>query len=173
MIEIPGCSLSERDIILKMIYGKRDEQKETVVPNFRYLIKAILLSIVVPITTVVCLGLFILPEVRDYFPLILVYLVFVLAVIWFKFRNYRMYLSSDFIELKKNAWDVQHQILEVYKIQGITTKQYFWHKNADVAHITFHTAAGDVNFKFAKYSKLKKWINYWLAEVERSSKKWM
>ena len=172
-IEIPGCSLSERDIILKMIYGKREEQKETVVPNFRYLIKAILLSIVVPITTVVCFGIFILPEVRDYFPLILLYLVFVLAVIWFKFKNYRMYLSSDFIELKKNAWDVQHQILEVYKIQGITTKQYFWHKNADVAHITFHTAAGDVNFKFAKYSKLKKWINYWLAEVERSSKKWM
>ncbi|WP_291118451.1 PH domain-containing protein [Flavobacterium sp. UBA6135] len=172
-IEIPGCSDAERNNIMTMIYGKMTKEKEVLTPNFRYLLKAVILTIVVPIAAVLILGLFVLPEIQFYFPLILVYLVFVGTVLWFKFRNYRMYVNADFIELKRNAWEVQHQFLEVYKIQGITTKQYFWHKKADVAHITFHTAAGDVGFKFAKYSKLKNWINYWLVEVERSSKKWM
>ncbi len=172
-IEVPGCNQMERDTIMKMIYGDQAHLKEEVAPNFRYLIKAVFLSLVLPMIAFVVFVLNLWHEGRTYFPFLFVYLIVVLAVIWFQFKNYRMYLNPNCIEFKRNAWDVQHQFVAVYKIQGITTKRYFWHKRADLVHITFHTAAGDINFKFAKYSNLKKWINYWLAEVEQSSKKWM
>ncbi|MBN8567890.1 MAG: hypothetical protein J0M25_14300, partial [Flavobacteriales bacterium] len=82
-------------------------------------------------------------------------------------------VNSDLIMIKRNAWDVQYQLLEAYKIQGITTQQYFWHQSADLVHLTFHTAAGDVGFHFANYSELKPWINYWLYLAERSQQNWM
>jgi putative membrane protein len=119
------------------------------------------------------LGLFVFESVQVYFPIMIAYVMLVGVIVFFKFRNYRLLLSPDFITLKGNAWDVQHQLIEPFKIQGITTQQYLWHKRSDVVHLTFHTAAGDLSFKFANYSALKPWINYWLYEVERSNRNWM
>ena len=75
--------------------------------------------------------------------------------------------------VKKNAWDIQYQILEPYKIQGITTQQYFWHQSANVVHLILHTAAGDLSFHFADYTQLKPWLNYWLYSAEGSQRNWM
>ncbi|RXR33006.1 hypothetical protein EQG68_05805 [Flavobacterium piscinae] len=172
-IEVPGCSSSEKEAIVQMILDKLPINKEILTPNYRYLIKAIVLGIVLPCTLFTVLGLFVFEAIQDYFPIMIGYVMLVGVIVFFKFRNYRLLLSLDFITLKGNAWDVQHQLIEPFKIQGITTKQYFWHKRSDVVHLTFHTAAGDLSFKFANYSALKPWINYWLYEVERSNRNWM
>lgn len=172
-IEVPGCSSDERDSILKMILTKLPVSDSVLIPNYRYLLKAIALGILLPSLLFLGLGIFLFENLQAYFPVLLIYVLFMGIIIFFQFRNYRLQLSRDFITIKKNAWDINHQIMEPFKIQGITTKQYFWYKKADVAHLTFHTAAGDLSFKFANYSALKPWINYWLYEVERSNRNWM
>lgn len=172
-IEVPGCNSSEKEAILYMILDKLPITAEILTPNYRYLIKAIVLGIIVPCALFTVLGLFVFETIQVYFPIMIAYVILVGIIVFFKFRNYRLLLSHDFIILKGNAWDVQHQLIEPFKIQGITTKQYLWHTRSDVVHLTFHTGAGDLSFKFANYSVLKPWINYWLYEVERSNRNWM
>jgi len=172
-IEVPGCNNNEREAILKMILKDLPQNEEVLNPNFRYLIMTVLFGIIIPSAIFISLGVSVFEILQPYFPFVLVYVLFMAIVLFFKFKNYRLKLSRKFIVIKSNAWDVEHQLLQPFKIQGITTKQYFWHKNADVVHITFHTAAGDVGFKFANFSLLKPWINYWLYEVERTERSWM
>ncbi|RAR46657.1 PH domain-containing protein [Flavobacterium lacus] len=172
-IEVPGCSPAEKEAILQMILDKIPTTKEILKPNFRYLIKAILFGIFFPCAIFTFMGLFVFEALQSFFPVMIAYVLLMGMIVFFQFRNYRLLLSLDFITLKGNAWDVQHQLIEPFKIQGITTKQYLWHKRSDVVHLTFHTAAGDLSFKFANYSALKPWINYWLYQVERSNQNWM
>lgn len=131
------------------------------------------MGLVFPILMVLILGFFVNEEVKAYFPLIGLYVLIVGLLIYFGFRNYRLFVNSDFIIKKRGAWDVEHQIIEPHKIQGITTKQFFWHKRSDVGHIILHTAGGDVSFRFANFSEINKQINYWLYQVESSNKHWM
>lgn len=74
---------------------------------------------------------------------------------------------------RHGIWDIDHQILLPHKIQAITIKQMLWHKAANIGHITCHTAAGDISFKFGNYDTLKNLMNYWLYQVESSEKDWM
>lgn len=172
-IEVPGCNKTEKEAILRMILDKLPTADVVLEPNYRYLIKAISLGIILPCVVFLGLGLHVFEILQNFFPLLIAYVVLVGTIVFFQFKNYRLLLSRDFITRKGNAWDVQHQIIEPFKIQGITTKQYLWHKRSDVVHLTFHTAAGDLSFKFANYSAIKPWINYWLYEVERSNRNWM
>ncbi|WP_396183722.1 PH domain-containing protein [Flavobacterium sp.] len=172
-IEVPGCNNMEREAILKMILKDLPQTEEVINPNYRYLIMTVLFGIIIPSTIFISLGVSVFEILQPYFPFVLVYVLFMAIVLFFKFKNYRLKLSHKFIVIKSNAWDIEHQLLQPFKIQGITTKQFFWHKKADVVHITFHTAAGDVAFKFANFSLLKPWINYWLYEVERTERSWM
>jgi putative membrane protein len=172
-IEVPGCNQEERNAILTKILTKVPMTEQIIQPNFRYLIKGVLLGVVFPVVLVLVLGVFVFKGMQVYFPFLIVYVLFVAVLLFFKFKNYRLLLSRDFIMIKSKAWDVEHQIVEPFKIQGVTTKQYFWHKKSDVVHLTIHTAAGDLNFNFASYSLVKPWVNYWLYEVERKERSWM
>lgn len=172
-IEVPGCNQTERDAILHKILEQLPTFEQIIQPNYRYLIKGVLLGVVFPVTVVLLLGVFVFEQMQLYFPFLLVYVLFVALLLFFKFKNYRLLLSRDFIIIKSKAWDVEHQIVEPFKIQGVTTQQYFWHKKSDLVHLTIHTAAGDMHFNFANYSLLKPWINYWLYEVERVERSWM
>ncbi len=173
VIEIPGCNFTERESLLTMILKEVIPMEEELKPNYRFAVVSGFLGIIIPVALFLFLGFFAFQNLQLYFPVIPIYVVLMSLVIYFKFINYRLMLSKNQIIIKHNAWDVEHQILQPYKIQGITTKQYFWQKNADIVHLTFHTAAGDVGFQYANFSKVKPWINYWLYEAERSNRSWM
>lgn len=173
VIEIPGASTIDRDNILKVLYNKTVEKGKIFNPNYRYVFRGVYFGLVIPVTIVLILGFFVKEEIKMYFPFVGLYVLIVGLLIYFGFRNYRLFVNPDFIIKKRGAWDVEHQIIEPYKIQGITTKQYFWHKRSDVGHIILHTAGGDVSFRFAKFSEISKQINYWLYQVESSDKHWM
>ena len=172
-IEVPGCNLSERDSLLKMILNEIVPAQEKLKPNFRFVLVSSFVGILLPVFIFLLLGFFVFQNLQAYFPVVPIYIILMSVVIYFKFLNYRLLLSKKQIIVKHNAWDVEHQILQPYKIQGITTKQYFWQKSADIVHLTFHTAAGDIGFSYGNYAQLKPWINYWLYEVERSERSWM
>jgi putative membrane protein len=173
VIEVPGSNSYERDEILKLILGKIPEKGTPIRPNFRYLISRIFSATVFLGIIFTVLNFSEVENITFYIPLIFVYLGLVSSVIYFGFKNNRLYSNENFVILKHGAWDVEHEIIEPYKIQAITTRQYFWHKGADVGHLTLHTAAGDVHFKFGDFTKIKQLVNYWLYQVETSKQNWM
>jgi putative membrane protein len=146
---------------------------QTMVPNFRYVFKTLILGLLIPIGMFLLFSQLVWQELQSFYILIPLYIAFVGIIVFFKFKNYRLFFGDDFIIFKHGAWDVIHEIIEPYKLQGITTHQYFWHKKSDVGHVTFHTAAGDIGFKFANFTAIKKQMNVWLYKVESSSKHWM
>lgn len=172
-IEIPGASTAERDEILKLIYDKIFTKGQELKPNYRYIFKRIYLLLLLPVAAILLFGYFVNPHIQAYFILLPFYVGLMSLLIYIGYRNYRFYVNDDFILKKRGLWDIDYVIIEPYKIQSITTKQYFWHKRSDVGHVILHTAAGDVSFTFANFSQINSFINYWLYKIESSDKDWM
>lgn len=172
-VEIPGADLSEKELILKAIYDKVVEKGSVLNPNYRYVLKGIYFGLLLPVAVFLLAGFLINEELQSFFLLIPFYVVIALLFIYLGFKNYRLFVSDDFIIKKSGAWDVQYEIIEPHKIQAITTYQYFWHKPSDVGHVVLHTAGGNIRFRFANFSQINQKINYWLYQVESSDKSWM
>lgn len=173
VVEVPGCNAAERDEILKIILGKIPEKTNPQRPNFRYLIFRIFFALFFLAAMLTIIFFSGIEDTGFYIPLIFVYLGLVSAMIYFGFKNYKLYTNQDFIVKKHGAWDVEHEIIEPFKIQAITTRQYFWHRSSNVGHLILHTAAGDVDFKFGDFTEIKRLVNYWLYQVETSKENWM
>jgi len=106
---------------------------------------------------------------------VLVTSIYVLLYAIFQFRIYNsMYLriGEEFITKSYAGWDETIEIVEIYKLQGITVKQPLWYKRRNLVHIIFHNAAGDITFRAVDKAILEK-INYCLYSIERTNKAWM
>lgn len=172
--KIPGCTDLEKSKILELLLNEIPTQEQSLLPNIRKLIINTFFFLVLPITIAIVFNQ--LVNRFDVFQVILlisIYTLFVGCLIWFSYRNYRLYHSNNFIVKKSGAWDVNHEIIEPYKIQGIKTSQYFWQKRTNIGSVILYTAGGSISFNTTNYSKLKELVNYWLYQVEISKKSWM
>lgn len=171
-IEIPGCDEVEKNELLKMIYHRLPLLGSAFVPNYRFLFLTVMVYIIFPILAFS--GLTALhPPLQQYLGWIIPYAILVGLALYFEYAHHRLYVSEEFIIKKSGIWDIEYQILEPAKIQKITTKQYFWHKSADIGHLILHTAAGTIHFKYGKYADIHHMVNYWLYKVESGKKDWM
>lgn len=173
MLEIPGCNEQERDEILKLLFAKIPEKGVMLKPNFRKLVFSIFLSIVVPLTGFFIFGNYAAPKFLEFAYLIPIYVLFVGFIVYFGFKNNRLFVNDNFIIKQSGAWDIDNEIIEPMKIQAITTSQLFWHKKADIGSITIHTAGGNVAFQLGDFTKIKQYVNLWLYEIETSDSNWM
>jgi putative membrane protein len=171
-IEIPGCNLKERDQILRMIFNEVPIKGLQLRPNYRFVFLSTVFWILVPTLILLLINNWSYPLV-SYLPYFAAYIAFAAAMIYYSYRNHCLFVSQDYIIKRRGIWDVDHQILLPHKIQAISIKQMLWHRTANIGHITCHTAAGDISFKFGNYDKLKNLMNYWLYQVESSEKDWM
>jgi len=171
-IEIPGCSAQERDQILKMIFDEVPEKGLQLAPNYRFVFLSLVFWILIPLLIFLGVNNWTYP-VLSYAPYFLSYAVLAATMIYYSYRNHRLYVSKDYIIKQQGIWDVEHQIIVPHKIQAVTLTQMLWHKRANIGHITCHTAAGNISFKFGDYDTLKTLMNYWLYQVESSEKDWM
>ncbi|WP_084625981.1 PH domain-containing protein [Flavobacterium soli] len=172
-IEIPGCSETERDQILKLLFKSIPEKGVQLQPNFRKLVFSIFTTIMIPLSLYFAFANWIEPQAFEFIYLVPVYIVFIGLVLYFGFRNYRLFISDNFIIKQSGAWDVDHEIIEPMKIQAITTSQLFWHKKADIGSIILHTAGGNVAFQLGDFTRIKRYVNLWLYEIETSDSNWM
>ncbi|MNQ45402.1 Bacterial membrane flanked domain protein [compost metagenome] len=172
-IEIPGCNESERDAILKLLFQKIPEKGIMLKPNFRKLIFSIFLTIGLPLFGFYLLRDFILSLLAAVDYLVPVYIVFVGLILFFKFKNNRLFINDNFIIKQSGAWDISNEIIEPSKIQSITTSQLFWHKKLDIGSVILHTAGGSVSFQLGDFTKIKQYVNLWLYEIETSDSNWM
>lgn len=170
--EVPGCSETQRDEILKMILKRIPNPYLSLKSNFRYLIKSFIFLLLVPSVVYFLLAINI-SEVMDKIYFYIIYLTLISIYTFFRFKNNRLFVDKDFVIKKSGAWDLEHEIIEVNKIQCIVLKQYFWHKKLNLGHIDIFTAGGVLSFTFAPFDVLKKLTNEWIYRVENSRKSWM
>lgn len=172
-IEIPGCNEQEKDNILQLIFKKIPERGVMLTPNFRKLVFAMFLTLVLPLVGYFSIraNLPTFDYHYDYF--LPVYIAFVGLVQYFKFRNSRLFINDEFIIFQSGAWDVSNEIIEPNRIQAITTSQLFWHKSLNIGSITLHTAGGDLSFQLGNYNTIKQYVNLWLYRLEKSDSNWM
>ncbi|MFY0481350.1 PH domain-containing protein [Flavobacterium sp. PLA-1-15] len=172
-IEIPGCSEVERDQILKLLFKSIPEKGVMLKPNFRKLVFSIFTTIVLPLSVYFGFAKWIEPKAFEFIYLVPVYAVFIGLILYFSFRNYRLFVSDNFIIKQHGAWDIENEIIEPGKIQAISTSQLFWHKKANIGSIILHTAGGNVAFQLGDFSRIKNYVNLWLYEIETSDSNWM
>ena len=172
-IDIPGCNESERDAILKLLLRVMPKKGLMMKPNWRKLAFSLFLIIVLPLSVFYLSGVFKVPPVADYLGLLPAYAVFASLMLYFGFRNYRLYINDRFIIKQSGAWDISNQIIEPGKIQALTTSQLFWHKNLNIGSLTIHTAGGNVSFRLGNFDQVKQYVNVWLYELETSDSNWM
>ncbi|MBF6642231.1 PH domain-containing protein [Flavobacterium sp. J49] len=173
LIEIPGCNTTERDEILKLLFKQLPEKGVMMQPNFRRLIFSVFIIIVLPLAGYFLFGKYAEPIVFDYVNIAVFYTVFMLVLLFFGFRNYRLFVNDNHIIKQSGAWDVDHEIIEIGKIQAITTSQLFWHKNLNIGSLTMHTAGGNITFHLGQFDKINEYVNLWLYEIETSNRNWM
>ncbi|MES2746792.1 MAG: PH domain-containing protein [Bacteroidota bacterium] len=173
IIEIPGCNTNESNEILKLLFSQLPQKGVMLQPNWRKLGFALFLFIVLPVTAFFTFGNYVEKSVLEYAYFSIVYVIFIGLIIYFGYRNYRLFVNNDFIIKQSGAWDIENQIIELHKIQAITTSQLFWHKLINVGSITLHTAGGNIGFHLGDYTKIKEYVNLWLYEIETSNSNWM
>lgn len=171
-IQIPGCNGQESETILQLIFGQTPQKGRMLKPNIRRIISSIGLFVLIPIAVYMA-AVWVNPVILRYSFLLPVYLVLAAIFIYFSYQNNRLFVTERFIIKQYGIWDVHTEIIEPFKIQAITARQNFWHRRADVGHVTLHTAGGDITFRFADFSTINSLIDTWLYQVESSEKEWM
>ncbi|MFY7987440.1 MAG: PH domain-containing protein [Flavobacterium sp.] len=173
-IEVPGCNENERDAILKFLLGQLPQKGTMYLPNWRKLAVNTFFFLLVPIA----ITLFLNHKTgfvawNDWFMYTAIFSVFAGVMLWFSFKNYKLFVSNDFVIKQNGAWDIDTTIIEPYKIQAIETQQFFWQKATNIGLVTLSTAGGTVSFTTGNYTEIKQLVNYWLYQVETWEKGWM
>lgn len=173
-IEVPGCTENERDAILKLLLGQLPQKGTMYLPNWRKLAVNTFFFLLVPIA----ITLFLNHKTEfvtwnDWFMYMAIFSVFAGVMLWFSFKNYKLFVSNDFIIKQNGAWDIDTTIIEPYKIQAIETQQFIWQKATNIGSVTLSTAGGNVSFTTGNYTEIKQLVNYWLYQVETCKKNWM
>jgi putative membrane protein len=64
-------------------------------------------------------------------------------IVYFGFRNNKLFIHNDFIIKQSGSWDIDNAIIEPLKFKQLQPHSCFWHKKADIGSI-IHTAGGDL-----------------------------
>jgi len=91
---------------------------------------------------------------------------------WLLFQKMKFGFTEDFLIVKKGFWTKSEDIIELYKMEGVSIKQPFWYRKRNVYNLKFHTAGGDLTIRAVSDEFVKK-INYLLYKVESTNKAWM
>lgn len=172
VIEIPGCDQKERDALLELIYQHIPVRGQALQPDFRFIITQVLRWVVFPVAIFLWAGLSFYPPARPWLFLILPYAGTVILMLFFEFRRHRLFVNKSFIIKRSGIWDITHEIIEPHKIQAISVTQYIWHRKSDIGHVTLHTAAGALHFKYGSYRLIQQMVNCWMYQVESCKKDW-
>jgi putative membrane protein len=172
--KIPGCNKSEKEQILKLLIGKSPQHQKTLFPNIRKLLLNLFFLILIPVSIGLIINYYI--DKFTFYELsgvISIYVLFMGTILYFSYRNYRLFISDEFIVKQSGAWDIDHEIMMPYKIQAIETQQFFWQKITNIGSLVLYTAGGRVSFSTSNFTKIKEQVNKWLYQVEISKENWM
>ena len=172
--KIPGCNKSEKEEILKLLIGKSPQHQITLFPNIRKLLLNLFFLILIPVSIGLVINYYIDKfTIYELLGVISIYVLFMGTILYFSYRNYRLFISDEFIVKQSGAWDIDHEIVKPYKIQAIETQQFIWQKITNIGSVVLYTAGGRVSFSTSNYTEIKEQVNKWLYQVEISKENWM
>ena len=171
-MEIPGVNADEKTVLMQFLLEKMPEKGFSVKPNIRKVLFSIFRAIIVPVTIFYVYTL-IFKDMQFLLSLIPFYVIFIGILIFFGFRNNRLFVSPGFVIRQHGAWDIENDFIAPHKIQAIKLTQFFWQKYSNVGTVKIFTAGGNISFGLANFTQLKKLTNYWLYQVETTNKNWM
>ncbi len=91
---------------------------------------------------------------------------------YFLYKTIKLSISEDFLVINQGLWTQKTEIIELFKMEGISVQQPFWYKRRGLYNITFHTAGGGLKMRAMSTDFLKD-LNYMLYKIESSTKAWM
>jgi putative membrane protein len=94
------------------------------------------------------------------------------GIVYFSFRNNRLFINDDFIIRQSGAWDVTMKLLSRVRFRRLQRHNCFG-KSVDIGSITIHTAGGNISFQLGNFTTIKQYVNLWLYEMETSDSNWM
>lgn len=171
-ISIPGFSESEKEELIKFIFGEQPKKESVYKPNLRYINLPIIAGLVFPLLLFGILTNF-YEGLIHFYPISIVYGLMIIFGTIFSYRRHRLWIGEHHIVKISGIWDVSTQLIEKSKIQSISVFQYPWHRSADVGHLEIHTAVGTINFRYGNYTEIKELANILLFEVEVSKENWL
>lgn len=172
-IQIPGCSTIEQNEIVKLLFERIPIKGAELQPNYRKLVVSVIFQLVLPIALLLIYSVFFDFTFINYYFALPLYGLVISGFIYYSFNRYRLFVSPEFIIKQSGAWDIKNQIIEIKRIQAITTSQFFWHKKANIGTLKIHTAGGTIDFKIGNFTKINDYVNLWLYKVENSDSNWM
>ena len=170
-IHIPGLNENEANNLLELIYDEVPKKGDVLRPTV-YRIFSSIYKLLIPALIFMIIS-FINSDWNIFLISIPFYFVITAAMIYYSFKNNKLFIHNSFIIKQSGIWDIKTAIITPEKIQAITTKQYLWQIKSDVGHIKLHTAGGDIVFKFANFKSIKNYTNKLLYQVESSNREWM
>lgn len=172
-IEIPGCSEAEKDALMQFLLENIPQRGVVLRPNIRKIVMDAMGFLIIPVTLYLIVANYIFPTLYEYIIFLPLYIIFACVLIYFAYRNSRLFVNDEFIVKQSGAWDVNKDYIAPHKIQSVSVTQYFWHKGSDIGMMTLYTAGGSLSFGLADYTQIRQHINYWLYQVETTNKNWM
>lgn len=91
---------------------------------------------------------------------------------WLLYKKFSIEISDEFLKICRGKWTRHEQIIELYKIEGISIKQPIWYRKRAIYNLQIHTAGGDVWLRAVPKSFLKE-VNFTLFKIESAHKAWM
>lgn len=91
---------------------------------------------------------------------------------YFLYKTIELTIDEDFLIIKQGLWTQKTEVLELFKMEGVSLSQPFWYRKRGLYNLTFHTAGGDLKMRAMPEDFLKE-INFLLYKVESSQSVWM
>ncbi|HHB78475.1 MAG TPA: hypothetical protein ENK85_04505 [Saprospiraceae bacterium] len=89
------------------------------------------------------------------------------------FRKKKFGVNDEVIHIKGGRFGDSHQLIQLFKIQGVSLKQSPFQRRKDLAGIVIFTAAGNINLPYLAYDVAEKLRDYILQIVETDGRAWM
>lgn len=102
--------------------------------------------------------------------------VVVLLIVFFSFKYFKsvsLMWNDELIELQRGYVFPKAYFLKFYKMQNVSLRQSFLQKPRGIAHLVFHSAAGDLRMPHMPYETARDLYDYILFKVESSNESWM
>lgn len=160
----PGCSKDEVEKLYEFTFGFTPLFQWFLLPNWRRLVPQTIFYVILPIV--------ILYSFQVFWFWIVVYIIIVEILIYFKFKNSKLSFNKNYICIESGAWDRRKELIEIEKIQSVKISQYIWQKKSMIGSIYFYTASGTINFTKGNWNYLKNLANYCIYKIETSKNDW-
>lgn len=168
---VPGANSSELNQIFQVIYQSNLDLKTDYFRPHKRILFLKFCWLCIP--AFVALSVFYFNDMINYSWIILPVFAFLYFLIYWSYRNEKLFLKDDFIVLRKGVWDITTTYLQISKMQQVSVKQSYFQEKRNLGSLNLHTAGGTISLTYYDFDLLQKLANELLYKIEKNKYSWM